>query len=76
MDRWPVPRPSYLDDCVFLVYIRGNRTWRSRNGRRLYTWDSLHGEIEVFDLRGRHVGVLSADGQWRKGPVVGRWIDV
>jgi hypothetical protein len=26
----------------------------------LLTWDALHGEIEVFDLRGRHIGVLDA----------------
>jgi hypothetical protein len=24
----------------------------------LYTWDPLHGEIEVFTVRGRHVGVI------------------
>jgi hypothetical protein len=26
----------------------------------LLTWDALHGEIEAFDLRGRHIGVLDA----------------
>jgi hypothetical protein len=53
------------------------RRWRSRDGQRLFTWDSLHGEIEVFDLRGRHLGVLDAvTGEWRKGPIRGRRIDV
>ncbi|MFW7209732.1 colicin E3/pyocin S6 family cytotoxin [Enterobacter sp. BNK-32] len=23
-----------------------------------YTWDSLHGEVEVFDKNGRHLGVV------------------
>jgi hypothetical protein len=33
--------------------------------KRLFTWDSLHSDIEVFDLRGRHVAALNADGEWR-----------
>ena len=58
-------------------FIHGERRWRSRDGQRLFTWDSLHGEIEVFDLRGRHLGVLDAvTGEWRKGPIRGRRIDV
>ena len=63
-------------ECEYLGFVHGQRRWRSRSGKRLLTWDSLHGEIEVSDLLGRHVGVLSADGQWRKGPITGRSIDV
>jgi hypothetical protein len=69
LGRKPIPRPSFLDDCDY-------RRWRSKNGKRLFTWDSLHGEIEVFDLLGRHIAVLNAAGEWRKGPVSGRRIDV
>jgi hypothetical protein len=29
---------------------------RSDGGARLYTWDSLHGEIEVFNRPGKHLG--------------------
>jgi Cytotoxic len=76
LGRKPIPRLSFLDDCDYLGLVHGARRWRSRNGKRLFTWDSLHGEIEVFDLLGRHVAVLNADGEWRKGPVSGRRIDV
>jgi hypothetical protein len=76
LGRMPVPRPSFLDDCDYLGFIRGGRRWRSKDGKRLFTWDSLHGEIEVFDLLGRHAGVLNAAGEWQKGPIRGRRIDV
>jgi hypothetical protein len=74
--RWPIPRPSYLDDCEYLGFVDGNRTWRSKSGKRLFTWDSFHGQIEVFDMRGRHIAVLSVNGDWREVPVNGRRIDV
>jgi hypothetical protein len=41
------------------------------------TWDHLHGEIEVFSMRGKHVGTRDAiTGRWIKDAVPGRWIDV
>ena len=60
MGRRPIPRPSFLDSCDYLGYLYGERRWRDAAGRRLLTWDALHGEIEAFDLRGRHIGVLDA----------------
>jgi len=42
-----------------------------------YTWDSLHGEIEVFNKRGKHIGVVDAvSGELIKDAVKGRSIDV
>ncbi|MSP01350.1 MAG: hypothetical protein EXR07_09940 [Acetobacteraceae bacterium] len=38
-------------------YIHGERRWRGVDGR-IYTWDAPHGEIEVFDRRGRHIAVF------------------
>jgi hypothetical protein len=72
----PVPKPSYLDQCNSLGAIGGNKRWRSEDGKRLYTWDSLHGEIEVFNSRGCHLGVLDPDGNFIKEAVKGRKIDV
>lgn len=60
MGRRPIPRPSFLDTCDYLGYIYGERRWRDSVNRRLLTRDSLHGEIEVYDLRGRHVAALDA----------------
>jgi hypothetical protein len=77
LGRKPIPRPSYLDTCDYLGFVFGKGRWRSQNGTRLLTWDSLHGEIEVFNLRGKHVAVLDAiSGKPRKGAIRGRRIDV
>jgi Cytotoxic len=44
-----IPHPSILDAFEFLGAFSGERRWRSAGGKRLYTWDTLHGEVEVFD---------------------------
>jgi predicted nucleotidyltransferase len=55
----------------------GQQRWRSDDGKRLYTWDSLHGEVEVFNRRGRHLGALHpVTGDLVKEAVPGRRIDV
>lgn len=72
----PRPRPSILDDFESLGFVHGAMRWRSWDRKLLYTWDSLHGKIEVFDARGRHVGVLHAiTGSYIKDAVRGRTID-
>jgi hypothetical protein len=51
------------------------RRWRESN--RIYEWDSLHGELEVYNRRGKHLG--SADprtGAMIKPAVPGRTINV
>ena len=68
--------PSYLDDCIPIGAVNGRKRWKSKDGKRLYTWDSLHGEIEVFNDRGRHLAVYSPDGDCIKGAVKGRKINV
>ncbi len=57
--------------------INGQRRWRSPDGKRLYTWVALHGEIEVFNARGKHLGALDPlTGLVVKDAVRGRKIDV
>jgi hypothetical protein len=72
----PIPKPCFLDNCESLGAVNGTKRWRDKNGDRLYTWDSLHGEIEVFNKRGRHIGVMNPQGQFIKDAVKGRKIDV
>jgi hypothetical protein len=56
--------------------VRGNARWVSEDRDRYYTWDSLHGEIEVFNKKGHHIGVYDKDGNpSNKGAVAGRTID-
>ena len=51
---------SFLDFCERLGYVYGERRWRHPLENWILTWDSLHGEIEAFDSRGRHLSVLDA----------------
>lgn len=76
MGAKPIPKQSYLDDCIPIGAINGQKRWKSKDGKRLYTWDSFHGEIEVFNFRGRHLGVLNPEGIFIKEAVKGRKIDV
>lgn len=71
-----IPKPSYLDECDSLGAINGVKRWRSKDGKRLYTWDSLHGEIEVFNKRGHHLAVYYPDGTYKSESIKGRKIDV
>lgn len=60
LGRKPIPKRSFLDTCAYLGYVYGERRWRGTDDEFLYTWDALHGEIEVYNARGRHVGVADA----------------
>lgn len=72
-----IPKPSFLDGCEHLGAFSGERRWRSFDGKRIFTWDSLHGEIEVFNKRGRHLGAIDpAHGNLLKDAVPGRTINV
>lgn len=71
----PIPKPCFLDDCEPLGAINNVKRWRDKHGR-LFTWDALHGEIEVFNKRGKHLGVMNPDGDFIKEAVRGRTIDV
>lgn len=76
MSGIPIPKQSFLDECVSLGARDGQKRWRSNDGKRLYTWDSMHGEIEVFNARGQHLGAIDTDGVFIKEAVKGRKIDV
>lgn len=77
MGRKPIPKPCFLDSCAYLGYVYGERRWRDPVTDRLLTWDGLHGEIEAFDQRGLHVGVLEPlTGEFIKTARKGRRIRV
>ncbi|MDE0155978.1 MAG: colicin E3/pyocin S6 family cytotoxin [Gammaproteobacteria bacterium] len=68
---------SFLEKQEYLGFRYGEQRWRSHDRKRLYTWDSLHGEIEVFNSRGHHLGVLEPlEGRLMKSAVKGRKIRV
>ncbi len=61
----------------YLGAYGGQQRWRSPDGRFLYTWDHVHGEIEVFNKRGYHRGAADAEtGEMIKPARRDRRIDV
>ena len=72
----PIPKPSFLDDCEPLGAFNGKKRWRSKDGKRLFEWDSFHGEIEVYNVRGYHLGVYNTEGNLIKPAKKGRKINV
>src|SRR4051794_18914872 len=73
----PKPSPCYLDNFDVWKVVNRRTVWRNRAGDRLFTWDGLHGEIEVFNARGHHLGVADATTGELIGPAVrGRTINV
>lgn len=73
----PQPANCFLKQQQHFGVRGGDRVWRNKEGDRYYTWDDLHGEIEVFNKRGRHLGVLDAvTGVLIKDPVKGRTITI
>lgn len=70
------PKPCFLDGMV-RVARAGPPRWASADRSRFYEWDGLHGEIEMYNRRGRHLGALHAvTGELIKPAVNGRSIDV
>lgn len=77
MTRKAIPHPSFLDGCEKFRTINGKPTWRCPDSGRFFQWDELHGEIEAYNRRGDHIGVLDPfTGEAMKGAVRGRTINV
>ena len=54
---------------------KGRARWKSPDGDIL-EWDSQHGDVEVYNKRGKHKGSANPDtGKMTKDPVPGRTID-
>ncbi len=69
------PFPCFIDSFEFYKVIGGRKVYR--NNDFYYSWDELHGEIEVFDRRGYHLGALHAtSGEKIKKAVKGRRLNV
>jgi len=71
------PEGSILEKYEFYRIIDGRKVWRSTNKKRYYSWDSQHGEIEVFNSCGLHLGVVDPiSGIQTKEAVAGRELNV
>ncbi|MFE7155334.1 colicin E3/pyocin S6 family cytotoxin [Streptomyces sp. NPDC057636] len=77
-----VPWVNLPEDCFLhglkSRFVSPSKRWYSPDGERIYTWDGEHGgEVEVFNKRGRHLGVAHpVTREMIKPAVRGRRIDV
>jgi len=73
----PVPDTEFIKSLRHATAIGGRRRWTNAAGDRIFEWDSLHGELEVYNKRGKHLGALDPEtGAKIKDAVKGRTIDV
>lgn len=71
----PIPKPSILDSLRVSGIEAGRKVYKDASENIYYTWDSLHGELEVFNKNGRHLGAACPQtGVLVKPPVKGRRI--
>lgn len=52
----PIPKPSILDNFRVVGIEGGRKVYKDDDENIYYTWDSLHGELEVFNKNGCHLG--------------------
>ncbi len=77
MPYFSIPENSILEAYEYLGMRNGQRMWRSASKKRCYTWDGLHGEVEVFNKQGYHLGTMDPlTGEWIKDAIKGRRCDV
>jgi hypothetical protein len=50
------------------------KRWKDPDGT-IYEWDYLHGTVEKYDKRGKHLGEYDQNGSKRKGPERDQRID-
>jgi outer membrane protease len=68
--------PDFLSEQQKLSWS-GESRWRDTTGDRIYTYDRVHGHVEAYNKRGRHVGVLDINtGEMIGDAKKGRRIDV
>ena len=59
MVRKAIPKPSILDNLGVVGIEGGRKVYKDVVEGVYYTWDSLHGEVEVFRKSGVHIGVAN-----------------
>jgi hypothetical protein len=71
----PPPTAGYVEQLERINRQGTRKRWRDADGRYL-EWDSQHGEFEVYNKRGWHIGTRDCDGNFKAEAKKGRYIDV
>ena len=73
----PPPKDAPYLQTLLRIVRQGATRWRHPTESRIYEWDGRHGELEVYDAQGWHLGAADPQtGKFVKGPRKGRRIDV
>ncbi|MGH6689703.1 MAG: colicin E3/pyocin S6 family cytotoxin [Gammaproteobacteria bacterium] len=59
----PVPWKARFLSTLDRVPRRGEPRWRNATRDRFYEWDRRHGELEVYNNRGRHLGAVDPEAE-------------
>jgi hypothetical protein len=71
----PLSSPNYTERLTPLRQFNGRKRWRDDESKRIFEYDSQHGELEVYNKRGRHLGVADVEsGQLIKPAIKDRRI--
>lgn len=73
MPAKPTPQTGIVTEWE-KVKRKGGSRWRGQDGR-FYEWCDLHGEWEVYNKRGVHLGAIDENGRHLKDAQKGRSID-
>ena len=60
MPHVPPPKTGFIDS-LSRVKIHGGQRWTNASRDRYYEWDALHGEWEVYNRHGKHLGSADAN---------------
>jgi hypothetical protein len=71
-----LPKSEYPEGFIYCGTPQGRKRFRDEKGARYFEWDSLHGEFEIYNKQGMHLGVMTKDGKRIKKAIKGRYIDV
>lgn len=70
-----VPKTGFVERLARLKHASHAR-WTNKDRTRYFEWDPLHGEFEVYDAQGWHLGAVDENGKLVKHAKKGRRIDV
>lgn len=58
----PINRQTEFFKSLKSIGVRSNRTTYKDKDGYFYQWDSLHGEWQCYNKRGKHLAVLDENG--------------
>lgn len=71
----PINRDTAFFKSLKSIGVRSGRVTYIKR-KVYYQWDSLHGEWEIYDKNGKHIGVADEKGNPKDEAIKGRFINL